>query len=311
MNQHSVPVLGVVARGGAGLAGDASLAPVIDPSSLTWATELFHGSDAPGDAIVFVPDLERNPQIGRGTQLDELLPERSPRVAVVPLRTHVTGIQAAIRDCAPRLGRRAEFIAAVRAHVAGSYAGAWLRRVGRLESPSPSFRQHLGSWWPFSRGYFATVHPTLAVRRRATPTHPATGPLVLRTSGPPDRRLDAALHRTYRPSQAVVLGASHRLAGRWGIDHVVEYVACPDPATLQLPPPDGRCPTCGDPIWGQCAFCHLTAPRLDNWVSVSVPGVAPVGVSPAPAAPLPNAFQLPRHRPASATHAAPPPAAAE
>lgn len=312
MNQHSVPVLGVVARGGAGPAGDPSLAPVIDPSCLTWATDLFRGCGATGDAIVFVPDLERNPLVGRGAQLDELLPEQSPHVAVVPLHTHVTGIQAAIRDCAPQLGRRAEFIAAVRAHVAGSYAGAWLRRVGKLESPSPSFGQHLRSWSPLSRGYFATVHPSLQVRRRPTPAHSATGPLVLRTSAAPDRRLEQALRGVYGAQQAEVLGAAHRPADRWGVDRVVEYVAGPDPMTLQLPPPEGRCPTCGDPMWGQCAFCHLTAPRLDHWVSVSVPGVAPVGDAPthlpAPSAPLPQkAFQLPRLKSKSpADHAGPP-----
>lgn len=318
MNQHSAPVLGVIARGGPDPSGDASMVTVIEPGSPTWANDLFRRTGVTGDAIVFVPELERNPRIKEGTQLDELLPEQSPHVAVVTLRTHVTGIQAAVRDCAPRLGHRAEFIAAVRAHVAGSYAGVWLKRVGRLETPSPSFGQHLASWVPFAGGFFAGLHPTLGVRRRPEPA-PSGGPAtrVLRTSGPPDRRVEEALVKAYGAARPEVLGAAHRVAARWGLRRALEYVVSPDPSTVQLPPPDGSCPTCGDPIWGHCAFCHLTSPRLEHWSTVTVPGTKPaVDFEPEPvpappaapaATPLPKlAFQLPRHRATTATPAGPP-----
>lgn len=306
MNEHSAPFLGVIGRGGAGATDELSMVAVVDPASPTWATDLFRSRGASGDAVVFVPELERTPQIGQGTQLDELLPERSPRVAVVTLPTHVTGILAAVRDCAPRFGHRAELIAAVRAHVAASDAGAWLRRVGRLESPSPSFGQHLGSWWPFGGGYFVTLHPAPAVRRRPTAVASAATPRVLRTSSAPARRTADALRRAYAAQHQEVLAVPHRPAARWGTDRAIEYVATPHPAALQLPVPDGRCPSCGDPIWGQCAFCHLLPPRLDHWLPVSVPGVAPLAATPGPApgtapeAPPPTvgkAFQLPRHRP--------------
>lgn len=331
MNQHSAPILGVIARGGAGPTAGNSMVAVADPASPTWANELFRSRGPVGDAIVFVPDLERNPRIGRGTQLDELLPEHSPRLAVVTLGTHVTGIMAAIQDCSPRLGHRAEFIAAVRAHVAASYAGAWLKRVGKLESPSPSFGQHLMSWLPFSPGYFVTLHPTLAVRRRPQTSAGDVGSArLLRTSSAPSRRVGDALRKAYGVQHEEVLGAAHRLSARWGVDRVIEYVVGPEPAALQLPMPDGRCPTCGDPIWGQCAFCHLIPSRLDHWASVAVPGLAPFGPTPPPideeaaqpvtesvVEPLPEplpapapepvpppapkrAFQLPRHRPKAA-----------
>ncbi|GGB47537.1 hypothetical protein GCM10011492_43400 [Flexivirga endophytica] len=315
MNQLSAPMLGVIARGGAGPTGDAPAVTVTDPGSPTWANDLFRSRGAAGDAIVFVPDLERDPRIGQGTQLDELLPEQSPQVAVVPLPTHVTGVLAAIRDCAPRLQHRAEFIAAVRAHVASSYAGAWLKRVGKLESPSPSFGQHLGSWWPFHGGYFVTLQPTAEVRRRPEAAVPnAAAVRVLRTSSAPDRRVGERLCSAYAVQHQEVLGAPHRLAARWGLDRAVEYVVSPEPAALQLSPPDGRCPTCGDPVWAQCAFCHLTPPRLTHWMSVQVPGVAPViptapvppaspppaqGQPPADPQPVKRAFQLPRARPAA------------
>ncbi|HWC22372.1 MAG TPA: hypothetical protein VG502_08755 [Flexivirga sp.] len=292
MNQQPAPILGVIARGGVGPTGDASVVTVTDPASPTWANDLFRSHGGSTNAIIFVPELERNPRIGRGTQLDELLPEQSPQVAVVNLPTHVTGIQAAIRDCAPLLGQRAEFIAAVRAHVAGSYAGVWLRSVARLESPSPSFGQHLRSWVPFSRGQFVTLHPTVSVRRRPEAL-PATGDAppgtarLLRASSAPNNRCATTLSTAYATHPPEVLGTSHRMAARWGSERAVEYVVTPEAAPLRLPPPDGRCPNCGDPIWGRCAFCHLTPPRLEHWMSVAVPGVAPVD----------RAFQLPRPTP--------------
>lgn len=285
MNQHSASILGVIARGGAGAAGDPSTVMVTDPSSPTWANDLFRSHGAAASAIVFVPDLERNPLIGRGTQLDELLPEHSPQVAVVGLPTHVIGIQAAIRDCAPLLEQRSVFIAAVRAHVAGSYAGVWLKSVAKLESPSPSFGQHLESWLPFSRGHFVTLHPTVTVRRHLE-TVPGNVPRVLRTSSPTDNRRSKDLRTAYGARRQEVIATSHRPAARWGSDRAVEFVVSPQ-AVPQLPSPDGRCPTCSDPIWGQCAFCHLTPARLDHWMSVAVPGVAPVD----------RAFQLPRPAP--------------
>ncbi|MFC6708024.1 hypothetical protein [Flexivirga alba] len=283
MNQHAAPILGVIARGGFGPTGDASVVTVTDPASPTWANELFRSHGVTANAVIFVPELERNPRIGRGTQLDELLPEQSPQVAVVNLPTHVTGIQAAIRDCAPLLGQRAQFIAAVRAHVAGSYAGVWLKSLAKLESPSPTFGQHLRSWIPFSRGQFVTLQPTVGVRRRLGPV-PGDASRLLRTSSAPNSRCANTLRTAYATQQPEVLGTSHRMAARWGTDRAMEYVVTPEARHLRLPPPEGRCPTCGDPIWGQCAFCHLTPPRLDHWMSVAVPGVAPVD----------RAFQLPR-----------------
>lgn len=298
MNQQSAPFLGVIARGGAGATDALSMMTVVDPAAPTWAVDLFRSHGATGDAIVFVPELERSPRVGQGTQLDELLPEQSPHVAVVTLPTHVTGILAAVRDCVPRFGHRAELIAAVRAHVADSYAGVWLRRVGRLESPSPSFGQHLGSWWPFGGGYFAALQPVPAVRRRLRAVAGDDTPRVLRTSSAPARRTADALRRAYGAQDQEVLAPPHRLVDRWGTDRAMEYVASPHAASLRLPVPEGRCPACGDPIWGRCAFCHLVPPRLQHWLSVSVPGVTPLVATPeAPAPAARKAFQLPRHRP--------------
>lgn len=301
MNQQTGPILGVIARGGA--TGPSPLS-VIDPASPTWATDLFRSRPA-ATAIVFVPQLEGTPRIGQGTQLDELLPEHSPQVAVVPMPTHVTGVLAAVQDCLPLLGSRAEFIAAVRAHAARSYAGAWLKRVAKLDAPSPSLLQHLRSWLPFTRGQFVGIHPALTVQGRPErPPQPLSTP-VLRTSAEPSGRVSDVLGAAYAPQHREMLPTAHRLAARWGTDQAVEYVVTPEPAALRLPPPDGRCPTCGDPVWGQCAFCHLTTPNLEHWRSVSVPGVAPVAPEPEPipqpaAVPEPQpkrAFQLPRHRP--------------
>lgn len=317
MNQQPGSLLGVIARGGGGMTS-AGLT-IVDPASLTWATDFFRSSGATATAILFVPQLEQTPRIGQGTQLDELLPDHSPQLAVVSLPTHVTGIVAAIRDSAPCLGNRAEFIAAVRHHVQSSYAGAWLKRVAKLDSPTPSLLQHIRSWLPLTHGQFVTLHPQSAVGRRpAAPPQPGP-PFVLRTSAEPQSFVRAALGAAYSPARQEVLPAGHRLGVRWGTDRVVEYVATPDPVSLQLPPPQGQCPTCGDPVWGQCAFCHLTPPRLDRWSGVSVPGVSPLHeqpptpeppvaqvaplvestpkhVPPEQAAPAPRAFQLPRHR---------------
>lgn len=311
MNHHMGPILGVIARGGTAPNAGPSPLSVIDPTSPVWATEFFLSRPGAPVAIIFVPQLERTPTIGRGAQLDELLPENSPQTAVVPLPTHVTGVLAAVQDCLPLLRDRAEFIAAVRAHAERSYAGVWLKRVAKLDTPSPSLAQHLSSWLPFTRGHLVGIHPRLTVGSRPErPPQPMRAP-VLRVSSEPNAKVAGQLAAAYAPSRQELLSSPHRLRARWGTEQALEYVATPDPAGLRLPAPDGRCPTCGDPVWGRCAFCHVTIPTFEHWRSVTVPGVPPVpadeappaeprpGVEAPPAEPAPpqaRAFQLPRHR---------------
>ncbi|TWP35939.1 hypothetical protein [Leekyejoonella antrihumi] len=262
MNQQQ-SVLGILAPRGPGAATPSDLGvPVafIDPSGPLWTNEFFRSNAGVRSAILFIPSEGHNPLIGQGTQLDELLPEPSPSVAVVTLPTHVTGVLAAIRDSSQLLPQRARFVAQVRQHARRSYAGAWVKRVGHLSHPAPSVIQHLASWSPITGGKFATLTPASAVSSMpASPTTPVekTTVRVLRTSATVPPPVQGKLTAAYSPTHQEILAAGHSLRARWGTEASIEYVMTPDPRGMRLPAPDGHCGTCGDPVWQACPFCHL------------------------------------------------------
>ncbi|MBR7742630.1 hypothetical protein KC207_04930 [Phycicoccus sp. BSK3Z-2] len=136
-------------------------------------------------------------------------------------------------------------------------SGAWLRRVTRLDDPSPSFGQHLRSIFPWGPRFVARCGPD----GRVVKAEPAgfdgsgTGRLVVGApEGSPgvDRLVawfgsDAVVH--VPPVVADVRG----VYGNPGVEFAVvdEFLAAPGPRTA-------RCPVCREPMHADtCPFCHV------------------------------------------------------
>lgn len=251
-------VVAVISRGGRGGAkGAGEAAQLVDSTSPLWTHELVQQASGARNVVIFVPAGELHPTVGRGAQLDELIPGGPVNLAIVPVNTHVTGVFAALQDTGYQT-HRAALIASVRQHIAVSYAGAWVRRIGKLDHPGASVPQHLAGWNPLTRGYFATLTPTKDVVSKPPDIDSGTSTVrVQRTSSAPQERVQQKLDAAFQPTHRTILDPGHQVATRWATANALEYVLTPDPAALRLPNPIGTCPNCGDPVWGLCAFCHL------------------------------------------------------
>ncbi len=144
----------------------------------------------------------------------------------------------------------------------GTWSGAWLARVGRLDSPAPRLGQHLRSWFPGGSGFLVEHAPVASVRsvrggdgaRPAVPGADAVPAAALRLAGE-QGRLDRLVARTAEDA-----------AQRYGTD-AVELAALPD--LLPQLPDDGSlppCPVCALPLpLETCPYCRVhVAPALQE-----------------------------------------------
>lgn len=157
-----------------------------------------------------------------------------------------------------------------------TFSGAWMPRVGRLASPSPTLGQHLRSWWPGGRGFIAVHTPVEAVQavkelRELVSIEPH-GPLL---SGGvlPGQVRDVVLARTRCPS-IVDVDAVVAPRARYGSDRAIELVALPAdvPSLVTVGGHGNACSVCGLSHAGSvCPFCHAES------ASVDIPSGSPDG----------------------------------
>lgn len=146
-----------------------------------------------------------------------------------------------------------------------TWSGAWTPSVSRLEHPSVTVGQHLGSWLPGGAGYVVTFSgPQPAVQKvggEVTPAEPQAPRGDLYGAGvsrlKPAARV--ALATVSGGGDAVELsGLAVDVVGRVGSPHAVELVALPATDQLQLPASRSTCVVCSALVFTDfCPFCHV------------------------------------------------------
>lgn len=231
-------------------------------------------ADRHGTVLTVVPDREaddltqdlRLVRNALGPDRVVLVRAQLPPLATAVLASQLAAVAAELRGTGQVLAGAAELQRWL-------VALAWLRRVDRLEHPSPGLRQHAWSLLPGTR-FVVSVHPKPFVRRigRGDPLpvlRKADGPWLAVLAPPGDGSgwlRDIALPRM--SVQRVVEVATPPLSARWwGARRVAELVVCPDsPAMVARLIASSRpvvpCSWCGEPVNGPaCPVCAMVLPE--------------------------------------------------
>ncbi len=139
----------------------------------------------------------------------------------------------------------------------GATSGAWLSRVTRLASPSPSFGQHLRSLLPGGPRFVAVHGPHGGVVRAEPDGYDGSSSGRLVIGAPADSVAAEQLRAWYGSDDVVhvppVLADARLVYGNAGAEFTVVTEALADPG-----PVVGTCPVCHDALHGTaCAFCHV------------------------------------------------------
>jgi len=136
-------------------------------------------------------------------------------------------------------------------------AGLWLRRVTKLDEPSPSVGQHLRSWFP-GKGFWALLVPRSKVvnLNGAFPDYGSLREAVLTAdTGIPQEAL-SVLTAALGTSEVVVTEPVHTIESVYGSTGG-EFVVVPQ----RIAPPQltgARCPSCDEHLHSPaCPFCHV------------------------------------------------------
>lgn len=141
--------------------------------------------------------------------------------------------------------------------IAGSISGAWLKRVTRLASPSPSFGQHLRSLLPGGSGFVALCGAKDEVVKAAPSGFATLGRagrlLVGSSTGAP---VDHLVRWYGGGDHTVVESLASNVQGLYG-NQGQEFVLL-EPELAAPAPVTGTCPVCDLPVHDRsCRFCHV------------------------------------------------------
>ncbi|NHA69465.1 hypothetical protein [Phycicoccus flavus] len=147
--------------------------------------------------------------------------------------------------------------------LARGVGGAWLKRVTRLDSPSPSFGQHLRSIVPGGARFVARCGTEGRVERASAGGYTAQGEEQLVVGAEADHPGARQLAAWFGSDDVVhvppVTSDAKRLYGNPGVEFVVVREVLEPPG-----PGRGRCRVCRDTLHAEvCPYCHVRSQPLE------------------------------------------------
>lgn len=244
--------------------GSWAIHPWTDPTTL--ATDPAIRSGRTERVLVLTSTAGDAPARVAASTIGAVRPDLSVRVVSVPFSTAV--LTRAVESVpASATGGNAVLEAITRALAATTW-GAWLPSVAKLETPAPTLRQHVQSWFSDDTGFLAvhgdpgwvaklplaSVEPERRLTRVPEPGVVATAYECHSFGELPEPAIAAlfAMGLTARPVRRAPVAES---LPTWGTAKAVEFVVTRPVGELE--PAAGRCRSCDEPVWGSsCIFCR-------------------------------------------------------
>lgn len=244
--------------------GSWAIHPWTDPTTL--ATDPAIRSPQTERVLVFTSTAGDSAARVAASTVGAVRPDLSVRVVSVPCSTAV--LTRAVESVpASATSGNAVHESVLRALDATTW-GAWLPTVAKLETPAPTLRQHVQSWFPDDTGFLAvhgdpgwvaklplaTVEPERRLARVPEPGVTASAYECHAFGELPEPAIAAlfAMGLASRPVRRVPVAES---LATWGTAKAVEFVVTRPVGDLE-PAPE-QCRSCGEPFWrSACIFCR-------------------------------------------------------